>query len=252
MDFKNTVVTGQKLRGADKMSRIPVKIIPTEQLPKKPEWIRAKISDPEEVQRIKQLLRQQKLHTVCEEAACPNLPQCFGGGTATFMILGAICTRRCPFCDVAHGRPVTPDANEPQKLAQTIADMALRYVVVTSVDRDDLRIPRRFRRRNGHRHPQHEGADPPAPRRHPHPDRPLLHQLADHGEGQHPAADHPHAALPPQQRGAAALVGVRRRVRAGARRRHAHPQLVPVQRNGPRNAGHRGQRGHGPGFRHQQ
>lgn len=84
-------------------------------------------------------MRKNGLHSVCEEASCPNLAECFNHGTATFMILGAICTRRCPFCDVAHGRPVAPDANEPQKLAQTIADMALRYVVITSVDRDDLR-----------------------------------------------------------------------------------------------------------------
>lgn len=88
---------------------------------------------------IKAAMRKNGLHSVCEEASCPNLAECFNHGTATFMILGAICTRRCPFCDVAHGRPVAPDANEPQKLAQTIADMALRYVVITSVDRDDLR-----------------------------------------------------------------------------------------------------------------
>ncbi|HAI55415.1 MAG TPA: lipoyl synthase, partial [Acinetobacter nosocomialis] len=105
MDLKRQIETGIKLRGIDKVSRIPIKILPTEELPKKPEWIRAKITDFEEIQRIKNLLRQQKLHSVCEEAACPNLPECFGGGTATFMIMGDICTRRCPFCDVAHGRP---------------------------------------------------------------------------------------------------------------------------------------------------
>lgn len=139
MDLKRSVTTGQKLRGADKMARIPVKIILTEQIPKKPEWIRAKISHPEEVQRIQNLLRQQKLHTVCEEAACPNLPQCFGGGTATFMIMGDICTRRCPFCDVAHGRPNALDVNEPKYLAETVKNLNLKYVVITSVDRDDLK-----------------------------------------------------------------------------------------------------------------
>ncbi len=95
-------------------------------------------ADSSRIQGIKAAMRKNGLHSVCEEASCPNLAECFNHGTATFMILGAICTRRCPFCDVAHGRPVTPDANEPQKLAQTIADMGLRYVVVTSVDRDDL------------------------------------------------------------------------------------------------------------------
>ena len=139
MDLKRSVTTGQKLRGADKMARIPVKIIPTEQISKKPEWIRAKISHPEEVQRIQNLLRQQKLHTVCEEAACPNLPQCFGGGTATFMIMGDICTSRCPFCDVAHGRPNALDVNEPKYLAETVKNLNLKYVVITSVDRDDLK-----------------------------------------------------------------------------------------------------------------
>ncbi|AXQ22968.1 lipoyl synthase [Acinetobacter wuhouensis] len=138
MDLKRSITTGQKLRGADKMSRIPVKIIPTEQIPKKPEWIRAKISHPEEIAQIKSLLRQQKLHTVCEEAACPNLPECFGGGTATFMIMGDICTRRCPFCDVAHGRPNTLDINEPTHLAESVKNLNLKYVVITSVDRDDL------------------------------------------------------------------------------------------------------------------
>ena len=138
-EARSKVETGVKLRGAEKVARIPVKIIPTTELPKKPDWIRVRIPVSPEVDRIKSLLRKHKLHSVCEEASCPNLAECFNHGTATFMILGAICTRRCPFCDVAHGRPVTPDANEPQKLAQTIADMGLRYVVVTSVDRDDLR-----------------------------------------------------------------------------------------------------------------
>ncbi|ENV34435.1 lipoyl synthase [Acinetobacter gerneri] len=139
MNLKRSVITGEKLRGADKMSRIPVKIIPTEQIPKKPEWIRAKISHPDEIARIKSLLRQQKLHTVCEEAACPNLPECFGGGTATFMIMGDICTRRCPFCDVAHGRPNALDVNEPKHLAESVKNLNLKYVVITSVDRDDLK-----------------------------------------------------------------------------------------------------------------
>ncbi|WP_151742154.1 lipoyl synthase [Acinetobacter sp. TUM15103] len=138
MDLKRQIETGIKLRGIDKVSRIPIKILPTEELPKKPEWIRAKITDFEESQRIKNLLRQQKLHSVCEEAACPNLPECFGGGTATFMIMGDICTRRCPFCDVAHGRPMPLDENEPKHLAETVANLNLKYVVITSVDRDDL------------------------------------------------------------------------------------------------------------------
>lgn len=133
------VETGVKLRGADKMARIPVKIIPTEELPRKPDWIRVRVKNPGEVQRIKGLLREQKLHTVCEEAACPNLAECFGGGTATFMIMGDICTRRCPFCDVAHGRPNALDADEPRHLAETVANLKLKYVVVTSVDRDDLK-----------------------------------------------------------------------------------------------------------------
>lgn len=138
MDLKRSITTGQKLRGADKLARIPIKVISTETPPKKPHWIRAKLSQAEEVQRIKDLLRQQKLHSVCEEAACPNLPQCFSGGTATFMIMGDICTRRCPFCDVAHGRPNALDLDEPRHLAETVKNLGLNYVVITSVDRDDL------------------------------------------------------------------------------------------------------------------
>ncbi|WP_447511289.1 lipoyl synthase [Acinetobacter geminorum] len=138
MDLKRQIETGIKLRGADKVSRIPIKILPTEELPTKPDWIRAKITDFEEIKRIKNLLRQQKLHSVCEEAACPNLPECFSGGTATFMIMGDICTRRCPFCDVAHGRPKPLDEDEPKHLAETVANLNLKYVVITSVDRDDL------------------------------------------------------------------------------------------------------------------
>ncbi|MDQ9833614.1 lipoyl synthase [Acinetobacter soli] len=139
MDLNNTILTGNKLRGAEKIARIPIKIVPTEITPKKPEWIRTKMSQPEEVRMIKNLLRQQKLHTVCEEAACPNLPQCFGSGTATFMIMGDICTRRCPFCDVAHGRPQVLDIHEPKNLAETVKNLGLKYVVITSVDRDDLK-----------------------------------------------------------------------------------------------------------------
>lgn len=130
---------GIKLRGAEKVARIPVKVIPTVELPRKPDWIRVRIQNPAEVQRIKTILREQKLHTVCEEAACPNLPECFGHGTATFMIMGDICTRRCPFCDVAHGRPNALDADEPRHLAETVQRLNLKYVVITSVDRDDLR-----------------------------------------------------------------------------------------------------------------
>jgi len=126
------------LKGESKVSRIPIKIEPTE--PKrKPEWIRAKSHGDPKVKHIKDMLREHKLHTVCEEAACPNLGECFSHGTATFLIMGNICTRRCPFCDVAHGRPDPLDENEPAHLAKTIAAMQLKHVVVTSVDRDDLR-----------------------------------------------------------------------------------------------------------------
>jgi lipoic acid synthetase len=133
------VETGIKLRGADKMARIPVKIIPSDEFLRKPDWIRVRIPISPEVDRIKQLLRKHKLHSVCEEASCPNLGECFSGGTATFMIMGDICTRRCPFCDVGHGRPNALDADEPKNLAVAIADLRLKYVVITSVDRDDLR-----------------------------------------------------------------------------------------------------------------
>lgn len=133
------VVQGEKLRGADKTSRIPVKIIPTEKMPRKPDWIRVRVPASPEITRIKNKLRDHKLHSVCEEASCPNLGECFSNGTATFMIMGDICTRRCPFCDVAHGRPNPLDENEPTHLAEAIADMGLKYVVITSVDRDDLR-----------------------------------------------------------------------------------------------------------------
>lgn len=129
---------GVKYRDADKMALIPVKNMPIEQkeVLRKPDWMKIKLpSDSKRIQEIKSAMRKNNLHSVCEEASCPNLAECFNHGTATFMILGAICTRRCPFCDVAHGRPITPDSNEPQHLAQTIKDMKLKYVVITSVDR---------------------------------------------------------------------------------------------------------------------
>jgi len=126
-------------KGRAKTARIPIKILPQERL-SKPAWIRVKAgSGNTRFDEIKQRLRENQLHTVCEEASCPNIGECFGKGTATFMILGDLCTRRCPFCDVAHGRPAAPDAGEPEHLAQTIAALALDYVVITSVDRDDLR-----------------------------------------------------------------------------------------------------------------
>jgi lipoic acid synthetase len=136
-----TVQPGEKQRGAEKMARIPVKIAPVapEERLRKPAWIRAKFPGSPEVLRLKKILRENRLHTVCEEASCPNLGECFGHGTATFMIMGDICTRRCPFCDVGHGRPHPLDPEEPLNLARTIAAMGLRYVVITSVDRDDLR-----------------------------------------------------------------------------------------------------------------
>jgi lipoic acid synthetase len=130
--------TTLKQRGAEKTARIPIKIVPQPAM-RKPEWIRMKVPDSARFREIKQILRDNNLHTVCEEASCPNIGECFSGGTATFMILGDVCTRRCPFCDVAHGKPQPPDAQEPEKLAQTIAAMRLKYVVITSVDRDDLR-----------------------------------------------------------------------------------------------------------------
>ena len=132
---------GEKLRGAEKVARIPIKITPTDpqQRLRKPTWIRAPFPGTPEVQRLKQILRDNQLHTVCEEANCPNLGECFGHGTATFMIMGDICTRRCPFCDVGHGRPHPLDPQEPANLARTVAAMGLNYVVITSVDRDDLR-----------------------------------------------------------------------------------------------------------------
>jgi lipoic acid synthetase len=127
-------------RGRDKTARNPIKIEPAVgRGPPKPPWIRIRVSSSPAVARLKSVLREQRLHTVCEEASCPNLHECFGHGTATFMIMGDVCTRRCPFCDVAHGRPAALDPAEPVRLAETVASMGLRYVVITSVDRDDLR-----------------------------------------------------------------------------------------------------------------
>jgi len=131
--------TLRELKGASKTARIPIKVVPAETPLKKPRWIKAVAPTSPEVQRIKRILREQQLHSVCEEAACPNLGECFHHGTATFMIMGGICTRRCPFCDVAHGRPDPLDPDEPQQLAEAVQAMGLNYVVVTSVDRDDLR-----------------------------------------------------------------------------------------------------------------
>jgi lipoic acid synthetase len=127
------------LKGESKTSRLKIKPDFERKPLKKPDWIRIRLSSSQKVNQLKKTLREQNLFTVCEEAQCPNLNECFNDGTATFMIMGQICTRRCPFCDVAHGRPKPLDINEPRHLAQTIAKMALKYVVITSVDRDDLR-----------------------------------------------------------------------------------------------------------------
>jgi len=136
---KQKIIAGVKQSAAEKVARIPVKIKKTEVMPRKPEWIRARAPTHPNVKRLKKILREQKLFTVCEEASCPNLGECFGHGTATFMIMGEICTRRCPFCDVGHGRPLPLDTEEPQNMADTIQAMQLKYAVITSVDRDDLR-----------------------------------------------------------------------------------------------------------------
>lgn len=130
---------GSHQRNAEKLARIPIKVETAAAPLRKPEWIRVKLTAGNEITRVKQLLREHNLHTVCEEAACPNLAECFQHGTATFMIMGDLCTRRCPFCDVAHGKPLPLDQNEPRHLAEAIKAMALKYVVITSVDRDDLR-----------------------------------------------------------------------------------------------------------------
>jgi len=132
-------VQGVKLKGADKVARIPIKVVPSQTALRKPSWIRAKAPTGDRVKQLKARLRENSLYTVCEEASCPNLGECFSKGTATFMIMGDICTRRCPFCDVGHGRPNPLDPAEAENLATTIQAMGLRYVVITSVDRDDLR-----------------------------------------------------------------------------------------------------------------
>ena len=128
-----------KERGAAKVARIPIKVTPTTNPLRKPKWIRTKVATGDGVTKIRTLLRDNSLSTVCEEASCPNLGECFSSGTATFMILGEVCTRRCPFCDVAHGKPNPPDKNESAKLAKAVATLNLKYVVITSVDRDDLK-----------------------------------------------------------------------------------------------------------------
>ncbi|KXS31760.1 MAG: Lipoyl synthase, partial [Candidatus Gallionella acididurans] len=128
-----------KQTGKEKTARNPIKIVPLQERLRKPEWIRVKSGSGQGYHDVKRMLREHNLHTVCEEASCPNIGECFGKGTATFMILGDLCTRRCPFCDVAHGKPLAPDANEPANLARSIGLLKLKYVVITSVDRDDLR-----------------------------------------------------------------------------------------------------------------
>jgi len=133
------VKTGVKLRAEDKLARIPVKVVPLVTPLKKPDWIRVKLPTGDRFNQVKELLREHKLHTVCEEASCPNIGECFSKGTATFMIMGDICTRRCPFCDVAHGRPNPLNPEEPAEVANSVKILNLSYVVITSVDRDDLR-----------------------------------------------------------------------------------------------------------------
>lgn len=138
--MNNTNIRRSKYRDADKTRLIPSITIEEPELLKKPDWMKIKLPvHSDQIQHIKHTMRKHGLHSVCEEASCPNLAECFNHGTATFMILGDICTRRCPFCDVAHGRPLPPDDQEPIKLAKTIQEMRLRYVVITSVDRDDLK-----------------------------------------------------------------------------------------------------------------
>jgi len=136
---ENQTGAAAKQTGKEKTARNPIKIIPLQERLRKPEWIRVKSGSGQGYHDVKRMLREHNLHTVCEEASCPNIGECFGKGTATFMILGDVCTRRCPFCDVAHGKPLAPDANEPANLARSIGLLKLKYVVITSVDRDDLR-----------------------------------------------------------------------------------------------------------------
>ena len=133
------IPNSNKQRGQAKLARIPIKIEPTRNPLKKPAWLKVTLPTTDRIQQIKSMLRDKKLYTVCEEAACPNLPECFSQGTATFMIMGDVCTRRCAFCDVAHGKPAPLDREEPKRLAQSISKMNLSYVVITSVDRDDLK-----------------------------------------------------------------------------------------------------------------
>ena len=128
-----------KQTGKEKTARNPIKIVPLQERLRKPEWIRVKSGSGQGYHDVKRILREHSLHTVCEEASCPNIGECFSKGTATFMILGDVCTRRCPFCDVAHGKPLPPDVDEPANLARSIGLLNLKYVVITSVDRDDLR-----------------------------------------------------------------------------------------------------------------
>ena len=136
---RNVLIEGEKLRGAEKLRRIPMKVVPTVELPEKPPWLRVRIPVSPRIAELRRKLRDHKLASVCEEASCPNLGECFSNGTATFMIMGDICTRRCPFCDVAHGKPRPLDQDEPAELARAIHDLELTYVVITSVDRDDLK-----------------------------------------------------------------------------------------------------------------
>lgn len=139
MSIASSIERPDKQRGEAKLSRIPIKVVQLDTPLRKPSWIRIRPPLSPKVSELKTLLRENRLHTVCEEAACPNLSECFSHGTATFMIMGDKCTRRCSFCDVAHGRPDPLDVHEPANLAKTISEMQLRYVVITSVDRDDLR-----------------------------------------------------------------------------------------------------------------
>lgn len=136
---RQNVEQGVKLKGEAKMARIPIKIEQPQERLKKPDWIRIKLPNPAKIVALKEKIQSKKLVTVCEEASCPNLAECYNHGTATFMVMGEICTRRCPFCDVGHGRPNPLDPDEPNNLAETVRDMQLKYVVITSVDRDDLK-----------------------------------------------------------------------------------------------------------------
>jgi lipoic acid synthetase len=137
--FYNPAMSEHKQTGAAKTARNPIKIVPLQERLRKPQWIRVKSGSGAGYNEVKRMLREQHLHTVCEEASCPNIGECFGKGTASFMILGDVCTRRCPFCDVAHGKPQPPDPDEPANLARSIGLLKLRYAVITSVDRDDLK-----------------------------------------------------------------------------------------------------------------